>query len=96
MNIPDKIKVGGHVIDIKFANTKNIDTAGYYDTYYNLIRIRKDEDTPESNISEVFLHEILEVIRAKNNLDIDHTYLTVLSENLFQVLRDNKLKFYED
>jgi len=48
----------------------------------------------EEELSEVdFLHEIVEAIKVKNNLVIDHTHLTVLSEVLFQVLRDNELVF---
>ena len=95
MKIPDKIKLGGHSINIEFADTRHIDNAGSFNSYHNLIRLEKEEDKPEDNIAECLLHEICEAIKSKNNLTIDHTYLTVLSECLFQVLRDNELNFYD-
>jgi len=36
-------------------------------------------------------HEIFEVAKIENDLEFDHTTLTVLSGNLFQVLRDNRI-----
>jgi len=92
MKIPDKIKMGAHTINVEKVKTKEIDSAGEFNNYYNLIRLRID-DQPESSIAECFLHEIIEGIKVKNNLSIDHTHLTVLSENLFQILRDNQLVF---
>jgi len=95
MNIPGKIKLGGHNIDVRQVSTDEIDGAGEYRRYYNLIRLRVD-DNPESSIAETFLHEIIEAIKSHNNLTLDHTHLTVLSESLFQVLRDNKLYFNDE
>ena len=92
MNIPNTIKVGGHTLKIERVHTKDINSDGEYNNFYNLIRLQID-DAPESLIAECLLHEVLECIRLKNNLNIDHTHLTVLSENLFQILRDNKLDF---
>lgn len=93
MEIPDSIKAGGHIITIEKVPSKDIQGLGEYNNYYNVIRLSNDSDTIESNISETFLHEIIEMIKWKNNLEIDHTHLTVLSENLFAILRDNKLDF---
>ena len=93
MNIPDSIKVGGHTIKIELTDTARINGKGEFSNYHNLIRLTKEDDIPDSNLSECFLHEIFEVIKIKNNLKIDHTHLTVLSECLYQVLKDNKLTF---
>ena len=94
MNISNEIKMGGHNVEVKKVGGKDIRNPGEYDSYYDLIRLLVD-DNPESSIAEAFLHEIIERIVYKNNLVIDHVHLTVLSENLFQVLRDNKLDFTE-
>lgn len=93
MNIPKEIKIGAHIIEIEEVTPKSISGAGSYRDYYHLIRIENDFDSKESKIAETLLHEIMEVIKLKNNLSIDHTHLTVLSESLFQVLRDNRLDF---
>lgn len=93
MNIPKKIKVGGHLITVKKVSGEDLADFGEYDNYYKLIRLRNDKGIPESAASEVFMHEIFECIIRQNNLSMDHTHLTVLSEGLFQVIRDNKLDF---
>jgi len=93
VNIPKAIKSGGHWIKVEKVPTRNIDNSGTFDTYHRLIRIREDVGIPESVIAETFLHEILEVIKICNNLEIDHTHLTILSEHLFQIMRDNRLNF---
>jgi hypothetical protein len=93
MKIPANIKLAGHTIKIKFADTAHSSSSGRYNNYHNLIALESEKDTPEDNISEAFLHEIIEAIKAKNNLDLDHVALTVLSESLFQVIRDNNLDF---
>ena len=95
MEIPKKIKVGAHEITIEIVDPIRSGNAGVYNIYSNLIMLENDADKPESNLSECFLHEIIECIKAKNNLEIDHTHLTVLSESLFQVLRDNRLEFHK-
>lgn len=96
MKIPERIKLGGHEIEIKIAKVKDAGGAGNFNGYYNLITLRNEADTPEDNVSECLLHEIMEAIKYKNNLEIDHTHLTVLCESLFQVIRDNNLTFLKE
>jgi len=93
MTIPDEIKVGAHTIKIEQAKSKEIDGAGEFRPYYDIVRLRIDSECSESSTAECFLHEIIEVIKSKYGLEIDHTHLTVLSEVLFQVIRDNRLAF---
>ncbi|MBU0959139.1 MAG: hypothetical protein KKB31_04295 [Nanoarchaeota archaeon] len=93
MEIPPSLKIGGHKIKIEFNDTAHGDGKGSFNNYHNLIRLEKENDTPEDNVAECFLHEIFEAIKKKNNLELSHIELTVLSENLYQVLHDNKLNF---
>ena len=96
MKIPNKIKVGGHWIDISKVDSKSIDglRAGDYDGINSMIRINIDRFS-KSMQGETLLHEILEAIKEFNILDLEHKDLTVLSQSLFQVMRDNKLNFTE-
>lgn len=96
MIIPDKIKLSGHEIKIECVPCSQINGQGTYDNYSNLIRLECEPDIPLSNISECFLHEIVEAIKYKNQLDIPHKDLTVLSEILHHVLRGNRLVFFEE
>lgn len=93
MKIPKSVMVGGHRIRIKIRTSKDVNGPGDYNDYHGLIRIRGEFDIPESSQAETLLHEIIECIRAKNNLELDHTVLTVISESLFAVIRNNNLDF---
>lgn len=93
MEIPKWIKIGGHKVSVEFRDTRDIDNPGSYNDYHQLILLRKEADTPQDAIDEAFMHEIFETIKAKNNLVIDHAHLTVFSEVLFQVIKDNDLDF---
>lgn len=92
MKIPKEIKIGGHVFSVSQVKAKELSDSGDCDCWHHSIRINVD-GTPESNQAETLLHEIIEAISRKNNLKLDHTVLTVLSESLFAVSRDNGLDF---
>lgn len=96
MKIPTKLLLGGHEIKVEFLKPQYIKSNGEYSDYFRLIKLMVDWDIPESAISETLLHEIIEAIKSINNLEIDHTHLTVLSECLFEVIRRNKLDFADN
>ena len=83
MRMPDIVKVGAHNIRIKRVSAEDVTGPGQYVDYFNLIKIRHDSDTPEDSEAEALLHEILEAVNRKNNLSLDHTVLSVISESLF-------------
>ena len=91
MHIPKKIKLGGHIIKVKKVNFDEINSPGEFIRYHQVIRLRQDKDIPEDQQEGTFLHEIIEAIVQFNKLDLDHTHLTVLSESLYQVIKDNKI-----
>ena len=95
MDITGNLKIGGHNITTEFATSATINNLGEFNTYHQQIRLRKEDDIPEDAVAEAFLHEIIEAIKHFNNLDISHKDLTIISEGLFQVIRDNKLRFDE-
>lgn len=95
MKIPNQIKIGGHLIPIVLHDSREIDNPGEFNIYHQRIRLRKDPEIRQDIVDEAFLHEIFEAIKNLNNLTIDHTHLTVFSEMLFQVIRDNDLDFRE-
>ena len=91
MKIPEFIKIGGHTITVRLVFPSDITNSGSYSSYYNLIRLESDYDTPEDSLAETFLHEIIEGIKNLNNLKVEHTELSVISESLFAVIRNNNL-----
>ena len=93
MKIPEKVKMGGHMLPVSFHDSRNIDNEGEFQRYHRLIRLRKEADIRQDTIDEVFQHEIFEAINVIYNLAIEHKSLTVLSEVFFSVIRDNALDF---
>ena len=89
MRIPNKIKVIGKNIKIKIKKKIGGGTLGQYHGVKKLIKLKKDN----LDMNEVFLHEIIECINDKCNLDMEHYVISTLSEILFQVIKDNKLDF---
>ena len=93
MKIPDKIKIGGHDVDVKIVSPADLgpDVGGDFQGQYNLIRI--SNDSVESCMARTLMHEIVEWISGHHELNMEHSQVTSLAENLFQVLRDNNLDF---
>lgn len=96
MHIPQYLKILGHIITVDQLQTKNAGNPGEYAPYHGHINIRVDEDIPKDTIVEALLHEIIEVINDKCDLQMQHGVLTVLSEVLFSVLQDNDLMILHD
>lgn len=107
MRIPGKLKIGGHLYDVLYPYhfTERGDIKGQHDCDMKQIRLDdKDgychEERPESSIAVTFLHEIL---HACDDLSGHHIFngeqgekvIEGISEMLFQILRDNKLRFDE-
>lgn len=91
MKIPSVIKIGGHLFKADFLSHVLLANTAKVDFDKQVITI--SDDAIEDKQAEAFLHEIVESINYMNNLEIGHKDITVLSEWLFMVLRDNKLRF---
>lgn len=91
---PDTIKVLGHnyavVYDPKLLAKSNGNPG---EVNYFLNEIVLSDEVPDSSRNETLIHEILEVLNNRLQLEIPHNTITVLSEGLYQTLRDNGLQF---
>ena len=94
MLIPNEIFIGGHSIEIKKVGSDILKNPGHFDSWYHLIKINID-DAKEDIQAEALLHEIIEAVSTIYNLGLDHKDLTVLSEVLFAIIRNNKLNFLQ-
>lgn len=93
MIFPDTIKIGGHSVSVEICSDEKTQGLGECYHKYNRLRILKDQSPSQQD--ETLLHEIFEYIIHANELKLEHGVLTCLSEQLFQVLRDNRLAFYD-
>lgn len=88
MNLPSKLKIGGHKYRIIVAQTwGTFEPGDCGETDYNNGIIYINSDLQQTEQEAALLHEIFHVL----NKTINHEFLDSLSEQLYQVLKDNKL-----
>ena len=95
MTIPDKLKVGGIVYEVKQigeVDSKNANVDGQIT--YNLQEILIKSTVKEDYKHQVFLHELLHAVFAHCGLeDQDESVVVRLAACLYQVLKDNDIDF---
>ena len=93
MRIPKKIKVDDSIYKVSLVNSKVVAKKylGQVDTFKYTIRIAKK--LPKDEIGETLIHEILHCIADKEKVGLKEESVEKLSHRLYQVLKDNHLKF---
>lgn len=90
MNIPTKLKIGGHVYKVEIVDDSSLcdnDTCGKLDRSTNTISISKT--LSDSSKSVTLLHEAIHAM----NGELSEEVIDSLSEQLYQLLKDNQLYF---
>lgn len=97
MDIPNKLDIFSHEVNIDWVTAEQHDCAGSYSEYDNIINLHPlTEGLSESAQAETFLHEILECINSKFDLALKHYQITTVSTGLFDIIRRNNLDFRKD
>lgn len=97
MKFPKKVKIGGHYYDILVADLDEkagSDKAGGCYVVKNKIYVNKNYNYSQSQTEESFLHEIIEALNYNYELKLEHEKISILGSTLYQVLKDNKIKFF--
>lgn len=94
MRIPDKLKIGGFNVVVKLKENLAIDHrhGGEYSPRDLIIYL---DPVLEKRHGEILLHEIIEAICDAYDVEIDHHYIMIFGRALYQVLKDNDLRFGE-
>lgn len=89
MRIPKKLKIGGHTYTVKFDPER--DNLGYCDSVNNIININKK--AVQTQQEATLIHEIFHAINTTfdSGHNFSHSLLDSLSEQFYQVLKENKL-----
>jgi hypothetical protein len=107
MKIPETLKIGGHNYRVRFPYRFNErgDIMGQHDGTLKEIKIDDCDcwthaERSETGVAVTFLHEILHACDQITGHEIfkgedGEKKIEAISESLFQVLRDNKLRFDE-
>lgn len=89
--IPSRVKIGGHWIDVVFEHLENQNAN--FDWELNRITI-SDRLTPD-NAESAFIHECLHAMNSSwGDGDFGHALLDSLAEQIYQLLSDNDIHFY--
>jgi len=92
MIIPDKLKIGGFEVAVKLKNDLVIDRRHGGEYCPKNLTIYLDPAL-ERRHGEILLHEIIEAICDAYDVEIEHHYVMILGRALYQVLKDNDLRF---
>ena len=84
MKIPKQVKIGGHIISIREIEMVD-DVACSGDASYVNGEIRLNKNLPQTQKEASLIHEMLHFC----NTTLNHELLDSLSEQLYQVLKDN-------
>jgi len=93
MKIPEKIKIGGHTVEI-VSNEWAYNRMGSSHIIPNKIYV--NSSICKSQQESTLLHEILEFINDSCSLQLSHLQISVLENMLYQVFVDNELCFKEE
>jgi len=86
MKLPTKLKIGGHTITVREMEMVD-DTRCCGEASYAVGEIRINKDLPQTQKEASLIHEVLHFL----NTTLDHALLDSLAEQMYQVLKDNKL-----
>ena len=94
MKIPNKIKIVGKTFTVEIRDRLKEDGSDRLGSIlYGQQKIIIDSSILEEAKDQTLLHEIVEGIINLFDLEIEHKDLSILSEALYAVLKDNNLRF---
>lgn len=97
--IPEKLKIGGLIYEVLLVEDRNFEHAktntGSCNSAYQKIWLEYGKRKIDG-LKDDLLHEIVEAIIRHADIEINHQTITTLASMLNQVLRDNRLIFFED
>lgn len=91
MRIPNKIKISGHLVNVSLENLNNNLSGKAYGGQTDIFNqwIKLQLNMPQEQIESTLIHEIIEQINGLNDLNLNHTQISVLATSIHQVLNDN-------
>lgn len=91
MDIPKRLKVLGHEVEVKYEKNYARDESRTGSSSANSLEILLDPSFSQSVIETTFIHEIIEQLNYHLELHLEHSTISQLEAGLYQVLRDNGL-----
>jgi len=97
--IPKTLKIGGLnfdvVVELHRRRDHGVDSSASENCKYQKIWLDSEAQKADGMMDDL-LHEVVEAINCLYDLALNHQTITTLAEALHQVLRDNRLVFFEE
>ena len=97
--IPKTLKIGGLNFDVVVEPHRRrdhgVDSSASENCTYQKIWLDSEAQKSDGMMDDL-IHEVIEVINCLYDLELSHQTITTLGEALHQVLRDNRLVFFEE
>lgn len=99
MKIPKRLKVGAHVVRVKFRDHvtyEGEEVCGLSQSAFDKIDLAKryqGKRVPEGSLADTFLHEVIHVASSHFGIGLKEDQVTGLAGALLHVIRDNNLDF---
>ena len=91
MTLPKQIKVGGLTITVREVEGLIVDYDRFGEFSPRELQIRVESHLSWDRKELTLLHEIIEAVTTLNEIEMEHSDLTTLAHELYQVLVDNNL-----
>jgi len=89
MKIPERIKIGGHWLDIQTRSDRKDDFEGMGVGHHWDNMITLQEQMAQSKKESVLIHEAIHEIDKQNGLNLNETQVSSLGEGIYAFLIDN-------
>lgn len=96
MNIPNKIKIGGHIYTVNYTENLARDRDRIGESCADKLSIDIDKSLPQSMKESVFIHEILEQFNFVYNVGLEHKQIYDLETAIYALVKDNPSVFNEE
>jgi hypothetical protein len=83
------MKILGADFEVVYITERDSSDSGDCHNRFQVIRLQKDAH--DEFIMDTLLHEIIEAINTKLNLDLPHNTIYALAASLFAVMSDNNI-----
>jgi len=97
--IPKTLKISGLNFDVVVEPHRRrdhgVDSSASENCTYQKIWLDSEAQKSDGMMDDL-IHEVIEVVNCLYDLELSHQSITTLGEVLHQVLRDNRLVFFEE
>jgi hypothetical protein len=94
MKIPKKLKILGYTYKVRITDEADSGNDNLGTHWWKNQVIVLNSSLREEIMASTFLHEIIESVNYNMGLNLKHNQIVRLETGLYQILKENKIKFF--